>query len=263
MFFIRVIFILLSPKSSISKTISSFSLLIKCQIYATSLTVYLNAIYSILVVDMDIILCFLLLYKMTVLLKKKQCLMTDFWSSRSSAKLLSVYPYGNESLKFTLSSFWPYTNPSYIVFFKYYINLFAYCRWLFLGSELYLLSCPTIKAMSGLLPYIRYINLSMKYWYGQSSVLSSLSDLIILIKKPVFMEITFALHLVRPSSIIRSWINVAWPIFNMRVTESCVIYYPMIVYISLKSLTLYFWPSVFFRISSVVRRFETRRKLFR
>lgn len=171
--FVKMILILLSPKSLISKTISSFNLLIKCQIHITFLAIYPSAIYSTLVVDMDTILYFLLLYETTTLLKKKQCLIIDFQSFGSPAKLLFTYLmklYGDRSLRFAPSNLWLYINPSYIVFFKYCITLFIIYRWLFLRSKLYLLSCLTTKVISGLVPYRQYINLSIINWYKQSSI---------------------------------------------------------------------------------------------
>ena len=36
---------------------------------------------------------------------------------------------------------------------------------LFLGSALYLLSCPTTNEISGLVPHDRYISFSISFWY--------------------------------------------------------------------------------------------------
>ncbi len=70
--------ILLSLNSLISRTISSFSLLINCQIYTISFAIYPSTMYSALVIKVDNVFYFLLLYEITALLKKKQYLMTDF-----------------------------------------------------------------------------------------------------------------------------------------------------------------------------------------
>lgn len=174
-FSIRVIVILLSPKNSISETISSFNLLMKCQIHTTSLAAYLNVMYSALVINIDTISCFLLLYKITTLLRKNQCLITDFWSSELPAKLPSAYPmrpYRDRSLRTTPSNLCPYINLSYIVFFKYWTTFFATYKWLFLRLELYLLSYPTIKVMSDFVLHTRYINLPIRCWYEQRFVFS-------------------------------------------------------------------------------------------
>lgn len=175
-FFVRIILISLFPKSSISRTISNFNLLIKCQIHNIFLAAYLSAIYSALIVDINTILCFLLLYKITALLKKKQYPIIDFWSSKLLIRLLFTYLmslYKDRSLGDALSDLLLYTNLSYIVLFKYWIILIIVRRWLFFKSKLYLLSCHITKAMSDLVLHAKYISLSIKNWKDKVLVFHS------------------------------------------------------------------------------------------
>lgn len=165
-FFVSMILILLSLKSSISRTISSFNSLIKYWIYTVFLAAYPSIIYSASVVDVNTILCFLLFHETSALLMKKQYAITDVCFSGSLIKLLSVYLmrlYRSGSIGAIPSSLWLYTNHSCLIFFKYQTTFFATHRWPFLGLELYLLSCPTTKAMFGLVPHARYINLPMRH----------------------------------------------------------------------------------------------------
>lgn len=165
-FFVSMILISLSPKSSISRTISSFSSLIKCWIYTAFLAAYLSVIYSASIVGVNTILCFLLFHETSALLMKKQYAITDVRSSGLHIKLLSVYLmrlYRSGSIEATPSGLWLYTNHSCIIFFKYQTTFFATHRWPFLGLVLYLLSCPIIKATFGLIPHARYINLPMRH----------------------------------------------------------------------------------------------------
>lgn len=114
--------ILLSPNNSVSEIISSFSLLINCQIYIAFFAAYPSTIYSALVVKVDTVFCFVLLHKITVSLREKLYLMTDVQSLKSSAKLLFTQPnkpYGVGSLRGVPSAFLPYIKPNYMIPFKY------------------------------------------------------------------------------------------------------------------------------------------------
>ena len=61
-----------------SSTVSNSISLINRQINTISLALYLRTMYSILIVEVNIVLCFLLLHNTTAPFKNRQYLMTDF-----------------------------------------------------------------------------------------------------------------------------------------------------------------------------------------
>lgn len=78
--------------------------------------------YLASIVEVETVLCFLLLYETTALLRKKQCFMIDFQSSGSPTKLLFALlkrPYRGRSLRDVLLGLLSYTESSCIVLFKY------------------------------------------------------------------------------------------------------------------------------------------------
>lgn len=169
-FLVRLILILLSLNSTRFSIVSKFSLFTNLWIQTTFFAACPRAIYLALVVEVETVLCFLLLHNTTLLLKKKPYAITDFRSAGFLARLLLAYPvkpYGAGSIAIC-----PYIKHNCIVFFRYRTTLFTTLRWLFLGSALFLLSQPIVKVISGLVPNARYINLPISHWYSRSSISS-------------------------------------------------------------------------------------------
>lgn len=73
-----MILISLSSKSLMSNTVSDFTLFTNFQIYTTSLAIYLIAIYSALVMEIEIALCYLFFYEITTPFRKKLYPITNF-----------------------------------------------------------------------------------------------------------------------------------------------------------------------------------------
>lgn len=67
--FIKIIFLLLFFNSLIFGAISSYNLLINCQILITFLAIYLNIIDLALVIEVKTVFCFFPTYKITTPLK--------------------------------------------------------------------------------------------------------------------------------------------------------------------------------------------------
>lgn len=119
-FFVRLMVALLLPFKIKLVTLNCSSLmnfLIQTFFFAT----WLIVIYSILVVEVDTVFCFLLNYNITASFRKKKYSITDFLPFGSLAKLLSLYPmrpYSIGVVEKLPSDFYLYISSRWIVYLK-------------------------------------------------------------------------------------------------------------------------------------------------
>lgn len=121
---------------------------------------------------------------------------------------------------------------------RYCTTRFATLRWLIQGTIFCLLSCLITKDISDQVLYKKYINLLISYWYILSLTSLELSSYISL-KLPTSISVLTGLQSRIPSSLMKLWMKTDWSIFNIDYLWFCVTCYLIIVFISLRSLTLY------------------------